>query len=192
MAVSALTLLFKKEKKIGSLVIDVFTEENHSAKASVTEFPVENGAVVSDHIFRNSDELEIKGSICAPLYIFDIMKGRGSYFKAQYETLNSLVGTVLTVVTGLRVYDNMAFLDLSVPRNKDNGGSIDFTAKFRQIPIIKSQSTTLPKSQLAGGTKAARQAQSPADAGKAAASVPEQAKKLTVFDKARADLGVKK
>jgi hypothetical protein len=190
MAVSALTLLFKGKKKIGSMVIDVFTEENHSAKASVTEFPIEDGSNVSDHIFRDGDEVDIKGSICAPMYIFDILKGRGSYFKAQYSQLNDLVGTVVTLVTGLRVYKNVAFTDLSVPRTKDNGGSIEFSAKFKQLPIIKSQTAAIPKSKLAGGKAASKQAQAPTAAGKAASSTVEPTKKLSILDKARADMGV--
>jgi hypothetical protein len=184
MATTALTMLFKGKKQIGSLVIDVFMVENHNSKATATNFPVEDGSFISDHIFRENDTVDVKGVFCSPIYLFDVMKGTGAYMKAQYAELEALVGTVVTLVTGLRVYDNVSFIDLAITREAQGGRSLEFSAKFQQFGVVKTQSTAMPKSKLGGSSAAQKQAQAPANAGKATPAKP------SFLDQKRTEMGI--
>lgn len=50
----------------------------------------------------------------------------------------------ITVVTGLRVYRNMAIVTISVPRNATTGDSLRFDITLRQIETISSETIILP------------------------------------------------
>ena len=66
------TLIYKKEPgKIGTLELDVTISENHEYGSMVTEFPVEKGGNVSDHIINNPVILNMNGFITnSPVRIF--------------------------------------------------------------------------------------------------------------------------
>ena len=192
MATTAMTMLFKGQKKIASVPIDVFLEENHASSATATQYALEDGATISDHIFLNNDTIEVKGEICAPMYAYDFLKGRGIYYKVKYEEIKSFVGQLITIVTGLKTYTNVAFVDFQVDRDASTGGGLGFSAKFEQKNIVVSQTTTLPSSKIGGSSGAKRQAQAKASAGKTAgAEQTAPAKRESIFDRARGDLGIK-
>jgi len=48
------------------------------------------------------------------------------------------------IETGLDVYKNMVMENLSLPRNKDTVRSLPFTASFRQIVFVSSETVTIP------------------------------------------------
>lgn len=193
MATTAMTMLFKGKKKIASVPIDVFMEESHNSSATATSYALEDGADITDHIFKNNDTVEIKGEICAPMYAYDFLKGRGVFYVAKYEEIKSFVGQLITIVTGLKTYNNVAFIDFQVDRDASTGGSLSFSAKFEQKKIVVSQTTTLPSSKIGGNARAKRQAQAKASAGKTSgAEQTSPAKKTSIFDRARSDLGITK
>ena len=193
MATTAMTMLFKGKKKIASVPIDVFMEESHNSSATATSYALEDGTDITDHIFLNNETIEIKGEICAPMYAYDFLKGRGTFYTAKYEEIKSFVGQLITIVTGLKTYNNVAFIDFQVDRDASTGGSLSFNAKFEQKQIVASQTTTLPASKIGGNSSAKRQAQSKVSAGKTSgAEVTSEVKKQTRFDKAREVLGIVK
>lgn len=50
-------------RRIGSITLDVVTEETHQSELSVTENPVESGALVADHAVLNPQQVTISGMI---------------------------------------------------------------------------------------------------------------------------------
>lgn len=65
MADSLVSFLFKSKRgaKIGELLCDATLNESHSFRNEITEWPVEDGSNITDHIRRLPDEVEVKGFI---------------------------------------------------------------------------------------------------------------------------------
>ena len=61
----ALELLFKRKSsgKIGALVLDATITESQSFRNEVTEFPVESGSKISDHVIQSPEEITIEGYV---------------------------------------------------------------------------------------------------------------------------------
>ncbi len=164
----------KKQKKIGSFVIDAFRSETHRQSNTVTRFPVEDGSDINDHVISNPDVLEIQGIVGAVI-LSDIDTGTNRTLDAFNElTRLKVERNLISIVTGLKVYDNMIIESFNVPRNSTNGGSLSFSMTLKNINIVESQSTVIPKTILTGDEETKQQAQSEADIGKSSSGQTQQ------------------
>jgi hypothetical protein len=160
-----MTLLFRATPaQIGSLVLDASVTENHQAEVEVTEHPVEAGANIADHTRAKPETLTIEGIVSnTPLNrtqtrrlvesmgvviesssVEDSVFGQPGHAEAAYATLRGLkdAGQLLTVVTGLRVYEDMVMTSLVIPRDARTGEALRFTASFKQVRLVKNKTTT--------------------------------------------------
>ena len=67
--------------------------------------------------------------------------------ESAYDELLSIhqAGIAITISTSLRQYDNMELESLEVPRSSAIGDVVHFTADFKQITTVESQTVTIPK-----------------------------------------------
>lgn len=49
--------------QIGSLILDAVISENHSYRNNLTSYPIESGSILTDHVYREPEELTINGFI---------------------------------------------------------------------------------------------------------------------------------
>jgi len=149
----------RTSKSIGGIVIDAFVTEGHKRQVDHTEYAIESGSTISDHVRIRPDTLDVSG-----LLVVDINKSLGT----AYDSLSALVDKreLVTVVTGLKVYENMVIESLNVDREASTGGSLPFTMTFQRIAIVKSQTATIPKSSLTGSDLTQKQAQPNVDTGR--------------------------
>lgn len=126
---------------IGNIQIDAVLSEVHKFPAAITENPVEDGTVFSDHVILLPVEIDMECRISnASLSLFS--------FKAfnkvddAYRELVKLQRTRVpfTVVTGLNQYENMLFKELSIPRIGTDGQSIRFNAVLKEILVVGANS----------------------------------------------------
>lgn len=132
-----------------NMEFDMVTSEQHRWGAAVTSNPVEDGSDVADHIKVNPDTLEITGVISnaslsrwkgqfieRALNILD----RESNVQRAFDRLRKLLENKqpVTVYTRYKTYPNMVLTSLSIPRSKDNGDAIEFTAGFTHIKRVKT------------------------------------------------------
>ncbi len=54
----------------------------------------------------------------------------------------------VTLITGLRAYNNMILTQFNPTENAQTGDSLRFTASFKEIKIVRSEQIILPASQL--------------------------------------------
>lgn len=129
-------------KTFGSLIVNAWESETHDRSNSVTNYPVEDGSEISDHIQSNPVELSVSGIVEAI--------DTGTNIIDAYFTLKQIMAEkqVITVVTGLEVYENMCVLSSNVTRNALNGGSLSFTATLKQLSFVSSQAITIPNNIL--------------------------------------------
>ena len=166
-----LSLLFggNRKTKIGVLELDASITELHEFENVVTAYPVEDGGEVADHIYMKPDTVMVQGFVTnSPPLIFDITLGRSDRVGDALETLLTIRNNreLVTVVTGLKVYNNMALKRLSIPRTRTTGNSIRFTADFVKVTKVASETAEIPGENLPPDNEQVQdQAPSPVDAG---------------------------
>lgn len=160
--------------------LDASLEELHTASVDITRHPVEKGADITDHIRRKPRRIRITGIVTnTPIVLFAFARtslgGRRAelFFEAIEEVMNS--GTLVSVFTTLKQYDNMAIREITVPRNKDKGNVVEATITFEEVILVQTQTTlaTNPVSAANKGTANAGKI-APPDAAPPAVAVKSQ------------------
>lgn len=164
---AAINLFFsaRQSKTIGGIQIDAFLRETHSRSAKTTEYPVEGSQEISDNIVVQTDGLTIEGAV-GPASIFDTVTSfNPTRVLDCFQSLRDLMDSykLLTVATGLKVYENMIIKSFDVDRDATTGQALLFSMTLGEIKIVSTLTTSVPASQLGGDVQ---QAQGEANAGK--------------------------
>lgn len=177
-----------KPGKIGVLQLDATLAENHSFKAEITSFPVENGADITDHIRNAPIEITVEGMVTnSPIRVF---AGEPNNFSDQpfgnrvTLALEELLRIreereLVELVTGLQVYENMGMRSLDIPRSASQGQVLQFSAVFREVALVGVETVTVNNAAPAVADKAA----STSDDGKKTAkeSTEEENTKVSII-----------
>ena len=168
---TVLNLLFNKSGRIGNLRLDCILNESYRLENRLTTYPIEDGATINDHVIEEPDQLSITGFVTdSPVNPWGIIDnvvttvtslGKESRRTTAFELLeefmkgtlnesNVRVKTPLTVVTGLKTYENMIVVSLSVPRDARTGDTLRFDAIFKKVNIVKTSITQKPKTENLG------------------------------------------
>lgn len=135
-----LSLLFgKKYEKgnVGGVELDVTLRETHSYTSRVTNYPIEEGSTLSDHIINEPTIVVLEGTVTdTPLAILP-------FFNRSIDAFNRLIEIhqkreSIIVVTGLKKYPNMVITNLDIPRDIRTGQSLTFTIELKEIIIDTS------------------------------------------------------
>ena len=141
-----LDLLFKKRVRIGvgaseealpfgAVELDASIDEKHVSANKVTQFPVESGVDITDHVRQEPDRVTIRGIVTDhPIghRWYGSIAGRGvdAYGKALYMLAEA---QLVTVVTSLNTYQDMVIESLEVPRDAKRGHAVEMTLNLREI-----------------------------------------------------------
>jgi hypothetical protein len=149
---------------------DATLDESWSDTAEWTDFPVETGLPASDHAIINPVKLTLRGVVTdTPLQAGAIaLPDRG---RRAYERLLTLMKarSLVTVVTSLRVIQNMGIESVDLARDSKTGQAVYPVVSLKEVRIVKSVSVPIPPEILSPPSKAGQQ--SPLDAGKQSAPV---------------------
>jgi hypothetical protein len=172
---------------LAQLFIDVLVTEEHSFESDVTDYPVESGGTISDNIRRKPIIVSIEGIVSnSPLDALRAVIGEARaqtppptpVFGPQpppvigpetppldraQEALAFLMsiweaGETVTLRTSLGTFRKMAMSSLNVPRSKDVGDALKFSARFQQITTVTNARTTVKGRSGGGGRKGSRNA----------------------------------
>lgn len=187
----ALQLLFRQPTrgKIGALELDAILTESHSRRNRVTNFPVEEGADITDHISLLPIEFNMEGHITntpvsfgpANTGIVLSVGNNQSRVAAAYELLKEIFDSraLVTVVSGLEVYTEMAFVSLDIPRSARTGEVLNFSASFKKVRIVTSETVLIPKAAKSASDKAATKVDAGQNSTKAAGEKTDAKAKST-------------
>ena len=120
--------------KLGEIPI---IEVRHDQSNRVTEFPVESGATITDHVQALPVRISIRGMVG------DLFLQRG-FKKADiataWEQLRTFMETaeLLDFVTDVRSYENMVITSISAPRNAAVGRAMTFTMDMQEIRLVEA------------------------------------------------------
>lgn len=188
---SIVNLLFSalvgKRTTIGVLELDALLTESTTLNSQITEYPVEDGTVISDHITQESEKLSLTGVITGAGTLFNIGLGKYKLIEAK-ETLRELHTRreLVTIVTGLDVYVDFAIESLSIERNNEDGERLNITAEFRKINKVTLRTEDMPPEKASPAVRG-KAGQTKANAGKAATGKPSD----TQVEKSRSILSQK-
>jgi hypothetical protein len=147
------TLLFKQGRSIAGIVPDVVIEEKHADTLTITDHPVEQGAAISDHAFKNPAELTMTCGFSGGGSLVDGLSFLPSIGKTPAEIYQQLLELQesrkpFDVVTGKRSYTNMLFRALSVRTDAKTCNVLMVEATLRQVIIVQTQAVSLPPADV--------------------------------------------
>lgn len=130
-----LSLLFGKKyarTAIASVVLDAVLSEDHVYNSRVTNYPIEDGRIISDHIINEPETLQLTGVVSdTPLAFLAPFNRSINAFNTLVEIHNRRER--ITVVTGIKVYTDMVITSLQVPRNVASGQSLTFVIDLQKV-----------------------------------------------------------
>lgn len=135
-----LSLIFGRKyarSQVGTVLLDAVLSEEHNFRARVTNYPIENGTFVSDHVIKDPFTLTISGIVSdTPLNIFTL----GFRSDAAFQRLIDIYERRerISVVTGIRTYVDMIITSLNVPRDLSTGQSLTFNIELQKVILDTS------------------------------------------------------
>lgn len=165
-----LSLLYKiAPTSIGSIELDAAISISHRAEVEVTQHPVEKGADIADHLRPKPEIVTIEGVVSnTPINVTQQTRAVefvGTGFRAEFQTtareeqpfgvpgyaeeayakLRDIKDNreLVTIVTPLKTYENMALTSLEIPQDAKTGDSLRFTATFQNVRVVENKVTNL-------------------------------------------------
>lgn len=138
--------------QLGFVTLDVAIELEHSREARVTEFPIEGGAIITDHVVMSPNRLKVSGLITdTPFESLTAFFG-AARSSAAFSMLQVMfeARTPFSVYTPRQLYNNMVIERLVVPETKE--GALRFECAMVEITTVFAQNAALPPTSEASGS----------------------------------------
>lgn len=151
--------------KTETVEFDVLEQHGVTHAAKATQYPVETGAVITDHVLQDADVVQFSGLVTnTPLpsgvKMTDRAGGRyqtfeqaaeAEQFKGRARTAYAALvraketGQKVTVDTPLRWCEDMVIENLSVSESLETGDALSFSISARQIRTTSTKTVEAPK-----------------------------------------------
>jgi len=139
------------DQTIGTVQIDAKLRERHESDIKLTEFPLEDGAIATDHRIIKPKVLKIEGIVSNAKNALEELTGHiGNSDVTAYEQLVQLQesGIPFSLVSDLVVYDNMQIKDITANKDVSSANSLIFSASLQSMLIVNTQTVKLPKDKI--------------------------------------------
>lgn len=143
------------------LELDAFLSEHHQHTAKATQFPVETGVVISDHVIQEPDVVRLDVIVSdTPLPAWSSWSGEGiglttvrGRAAALYRKVVELKEAALLVslITTVHTYDSMVVEAVDLPVDFSTGDAARFSVSLRKIIRVGQRTVAVPKIERAGG-----------------------------------------
>lgn len=143
------------------IAFDATPSESHTKRSTMTKFPIEQGASITDHLRTDGSDLTLNGIVgAAPLRTNLIGAGPSGLYlglpeavdrvQRAYEEILKMQDNaeVLTVVTSLKTYVSMVITATSVPRTSATGLILDLTVTLQKLVSSTLETVDLPAPKL--------------------------------------------
>lgn len=173
------------------IVLDATLSYGITRQAEVSEYPIESGSLVSDHVQTKPVDVTVAGFVSnnpvGLLSFGTVPQQDNTRAKSAYDALvQTFVNKELVQIQGeLEVFDDMAMTSLDCPRDRSNRNALQFTAEFKQLTKVGTQIVELSEdvAELAAPEQELGK-QTPADAN------TEETTEASVFLRTLQGLGV--
>lgn len=135
---------------VGDLEVDAIIERTTNLDSEVTDYPVEDGFPVADHVTRQPLTLSMT-CVCTPTPLdgsAGLFATAGAMLRGQRSSSNTLQGTAdkllaiyqagepITITTPDAIYDNMVMTRAPLPRNVEDGICYKLSLEFKHVRIV--------------------------------------------------------
>lgn len=136
--------LIKPRRSIGGIMCDVTLDENHEDGLTITEFPVESGATISDHAVIKPKQLTIRAAASD-----SGGEVPSSGDRRSTDIYNQLLALMekrepIDIITGRRSYKNMLIEALSTTTDATTDNILIVTIACREVVIVSTKTTSIP------------------------------------------------
>ena len=146
---------------VGELGIDLILSESHSLSSVVTSHPVEDGSVITDHIQKNLRMGSLQARVSnhsrksaqvnsESTDLQDVVDANKTAMRTNramiaWELLQAIHdrSELVTIVTVMQKYKDVAITDISVDRDENTGEALDFTLTFQQVKRVALKEVTI-------------------------------------------------
>lgn len=175
----ALTVLEYSDRrtKMGTLMLDVLVAEEIEFPSEVTQYPVEDGTVISDHITQGPERVRISGLVStADVVAFAYFRdGGGQGATKLVEAVDALremhaARAMVSISTGQMLHTDMGIAGMTARRSAggDGGNWLEIQADFVKVRRVRLKQAEAPAAGTAGdGGAKGRTGKTAAKAGKA-------------------------
>jgi hypothetical protein len=138
-----------RRPELGALILDVAITEEVHLEADVTQFWVEDGTVISDHVTQGPKNLRIIGVIATvDVGSFSFDEGGEPKVIDVMETLDRMHAerALVTISTGQMQYTDMAFTSLTATRtaSAEGGNWLSINAEARKVRKVGLKTAEVP------------------------------------------------
>lgn len=143
--------IFGPKRKIGPIDVQVVTDENTNDVLTITKQPVQQGASITDHAYKEPTTFAMRvlfkdqNILSAFLSTFT-----GSGLSKIYQDLLDLQNSRVPfdVLTPKRIYHNMLFSALSQTTDKATENCLAIAASFQEVILVSVSTVQVPRSSL--------------------------------------------
>lgn len=140
-----LSPIFLFSRNIGGFVADATLEEMHTDELAVTDHPVQQGAVITDHSYKRNATVVIRAAWSnASLQAL----GDPNFGKVMYDNFLALQASrqPFDVITGKRTFTNMLMTRLSESTTEKTENVLVLTIECREVILVQTQTVSVPNS----------------------------------------------
>lgn len=143
-------IIFERNRSIAGVIPDVVISEEHSDSVTVTKHPVDTGANIADHAYKNPGVVRCtfgwsdSSRLINSLLDGSIFKGLQST-EDVYEFLQNLQTTrqPFTLRTGKRYYPQVILTELRTSTTEDTESCLLVDCTFEEILVARTQIVSL-------------------------------------------------
>lgn len=149
-------IILQPQRQLASFIADVTVEEQHSDRIVMTEHPVEEGALITDHAYKLPAEVLVtigwntNGANASSSDNADESDGGldslgNTYLRQIYQSLLDLQNNrqVFSVNTGKRYYPSMMLESISLTTDQHTENALLVRCLCREIIYVRAQTVQL-------------------------------------------------
>ena len=145
----------KRPVSINGLEFDALISEERSLEATVPEYSVESGFVVSDAVILSPEKLSMTLFVTnTPVTWYKRHGSSTSRVKKVIARLEEMYynSELVTIITSDKTYTNMAIETIAINKNIETGYSREIPISFKKIRVTNAKTTTIPARYGKSGT----------------------------------------
>jgi hypothetical protein len=144
MSLISASLFYKnRDYGVGNITFDLILAENHNLRNIVTQYKIEDGSDISDHILNDVRDGVVSGLITN----FSIEDSGFLINKAQtaFNTLEQLWKDrkLVDIYTVYKVYKNVAITNISIAKDSNTGEALIADFSFQEITKVSLQTINI-------------------------------------------------
>lgn len=140
-------LLRGNQRTIANIRVNTTISENTNDTLTITKQPVQQGASIVDHAYKEPTTLSMSILLSDNLNLTSFLPDLSKIYTQMLNLQSSRVP--FDIITPKRVYKNMLMATLSVTTDKATENILSINASFQEVIIVNISTTTVPRTSQA-------------------------------------------